>query len=78
MKTFLACYVSWIIAIFLFLTFFSSVLSNGQHFFLVLLFLALLPAIITYLFYRQSEEIDALKARLDQLEGREKKEEQEP
>lgn len=71
MKVFLACYVSWLIAIFLFLSLFGGILSDGQHFYLSLLVLALIPAVITYVFYRQSEEIDKLKARLDKLEGNE-------
>jgi len=70
MKTFLASYVSSVIILFLFLFFFGAYIFDGRHLYSSLLLVALVPALIIYLFYRQSEEIDELRSRLDALEGK--------
>lgn len=68
MKAFLASYVSWVIFLFLFMLFGGSLLFDNRHFYAALLVVALVPAVVTVLFYRQSEEIDRLKERVQQLE----------
>lgn len=68
MKAFLASYVSWVIFLFLFMLFGGSLLFDNRHFYAALLVVALVPAVVTVLLYRQSEEIDRLKERVQQLE----------
>ena len=68
MKAFLASYVGWVIFLFCFMFFGGSLLFDNRHFYAALLVVALVPAVITLLFYRQSEEIDRLKERIHRLE----------
>ncbi len=68
MKAFLASYVSWVIFLFCFMAFIGGALFDGRHFYSALLVVALIPALVTVLFYRQSEEIDQLKERIQRLE----------
>lgn len=68
MKAFLASYVSWVIFLFCFMAFIGGALFDGRHFYSALLVVALAPAVISLLFYRQSEEIDQLKERIQRLE----------
>lgn len=68
MKAFLASYVGWVIFLFCFMLFGGSLLFDNRHFYAALLVVALVPAVVTLLFYRQSEELDRLKERVQQLE----------
>ena len=68
MKAFLASYVGWVIFLFCFMAFIGGSLFDGRHFYSALLVVALIPALVTLLFYRQSEEIDRLKERIQRLE----------
>lgn len=68
MKAFLASYAGWVILLFCFWLFGGYLLFDGQHFYAPLLLVAIIPAVISLLFYRQSEEIERLKERVHRLE----------
>lgn len=73
MKAFLASYVSWVLFLFCFMAFIGGSLFDGRHFYSALLVVALMPALVTLLFYRQSEEIDQRKERIQRLEEKAEK-----
>lgn len=70
MKDFLKILAMWIVLMFIGLFFFGDFLLSGRHVYGATLVFSFVPAIITYIFYRQSEELDRLRERVKKLEER--------
>lgn len=74
MKDFLKILAMWIVLMFIGLFFLGDFFLSGRHVYgatLVLsLVLSLVPATVSYIFYRQSEELDRLRERVKKLEER--------
>lgn len=70
MKDFLKILAMWIVLMFIGLFFLGDFFLSGRHVYGATLVLSLVPAIITYIFYRQSEELDRLRERVKKLEER--------
>lgn len=70
MKDFLKTLAIWIVLMFLGLFFLGDFLLSGRHIYGATLVFSFVPAIITYIFYRQSEELDRLRERVKKLEER--------
>lgn len=68
MKDFLTTLAIWIVIMFLGLFFLGDFLLSGRHVYGATLVFSFVPAIITYIFCRQSEELDALRERVKKLE----------
>ena len=68
MKDFLTTLAIWIVIMFVGLFFLGGFFLSGQHVYGATLVLSLVPATISYIFYRQSEELDALRERVKKLE----------
>lgn len=68
MKDFLKTLAIWIVIMFLGLFFLGDFLLSGRHIYGATLVFSFVPAIITYIFCRQSEELDALRERVKKLE----------
>ena len=69
MKDFLTTLAIWIVIMFVGLFFFGNFFLSGRHIYGATLVFSFVPAIITYIFCRQSEELDALRERVKKLEG---------
>ncbi len=65
---FLKTLAIWIVIMFLGLFFLGDFLLSGRHIYGATLVFSFVPAIITYIFCRQSEELDALRERVKKLE----------
>ena len=70
MKDFLKILAMWIVLMFIGLFLFGDFLLSGRHVYGATLVFSFVPAIITYIFYRQSEELDRLRERVKKLEER--------
>lgn len=70
MKDFLKTLAIWIVIMFLGLFFLGDFLLSGRHIYSATLVFSFVPAIITYIFYRQSEELEQLRDRVKKLEDR--------
>ena len=70
MKDFLKILAMWIVLMFIGLFLFGDFLLSGRHIYGATLVFSFVPAIITYIFYRQSEELDRLRERVKKLEER--------
>lgn len=70
MKDFLKILAMWIVLMFIGLFFLGDFLLSGRHIYGATLVFSFVPAIITYIFYRQSEELDRLRERVKKLEER--------
>lgn len=68
MKNFLKILAMWIVLMFIGLFLFGDFLLSGRHIYGATLVFSFVPAIITYIFYRQSEELDRLRERVKKLE----------
>lgn len=68
MKDFLKTLAIWIVIMFLVLFFLGDFLLSGRHIYGATLVFSLVPATVTHLFYRQSEELEALRERVKKLE----------
>ena len=68
MKDFLKTLAIWIVIMFVGLFFFGNFFLSGRHIYGATLVFSFVPAIITYIFCRQSEELDALRERVKKLE----------
>lgn len=68
MKDFLTTLAIWIVIMFIGLFFFGNFFLSGRHIYGATLVFSFVPAIITYIFCRQSEELDALRERVKKLE----------
>ena len=68
MKDFLTTLAIWIVIMFLGLFFLGDFLLSGRHIYGATLVLSLVPATVTHLFYRQSEELEQLRERVKKLE----------
>ena len=68
MKDFLTTLAIWIVIMFVGLFFFGNFFLSGRHIYGATLVFSFVPAIITYIFCRQSEELDALRERVKKLE----------
>lgn len=68
MKDFLKILAMWIVLMFIGLFFLGDFLLSGRHIYGATLVFSFVPAIITYIFYRQSEELDRLRERVKKLE----------
>lgn len=68
MKDFLTTLAIWIVIMFVGLFFFGNFFLSGQHVYGATLVLSLVPATVTHLFYRQSEELEQLRERVKKLE----------
>lgn len=68
MKDFLKILAMWIVLMFISLFLFGDFLLSGRHIYGATLVFSFVPAIITYIFYRQSEELDQLRERVKKLE----------
>lgn len=70
MKDFLKILAMWIVLMFLGLFFLGDFLLSGRHIYGAALVFSFVPAIITYIFYRQWEELEWLRDRVKKLEER--------
>ena len=70
MKDFLKTLAMWIVIMFLGLFFLGDFLLSGRHIYGATLVFSFVPAIITYIFYRQWEELERLRDRVKKLEDR--------
>ena len=70
MKDFLKTLAIWIVIMFLGLFFLGDFLLSGRHIYGATLVFSFVPAIITYIFYRQWEELERLRDRVKKLEER--------
>lgn len=70
MKDFLKTLAMWIVIMFLGLFFLGDFLLSGRHIYGATLVFSFVPAIITYIFYRQWEELERLRDRVKKLEER--------
>ena len=70
MKDFLKILAMWIVLMFIGLFFLGDFFLSGRHIYGATLVFSFVPAIITYIFYRQSEELDRLRERVKKLEER--------
>ena len=70
MKDFLTTLAIWIVIMFVGLFFFGNFFLSGRHIYGATLVFSFVPAIITYIFYRQSEELEQLRDRGKKLEDR--------
>ena len=70
MKDFLKILAMWIVLMFIGLFLFGDFLLSGRHIYGATLVFSFVPAIISYIFYRQSEELDRLRERVKKLEDR--------
>ena len=70
MKDFLTTLAIWIVIMFVGLFFFGNFFLSGRHIYGATLVLSLVPATVTHLFYRQSEELEQLRERVKKLEDR--------
>ena len=68
MKDFLKILAMWIVLMFIGLFFFGDFLLSGRHIYGATLVFSFVPAIISYIFYRQWEELDRLRERVKKLE----------
>lgn len=68
MKDFLKILAMWIVLMFIGLFLFGDFLLSGRHIYGATLVLSLVPATVSYIFYRQSEELEALQERVKKLE----------
>ena len=68
MKDFLTTLAIWIVIMFVGLFFFGNFSLSGRHIYGATLVFSLVPATITYIFYRQSEELEQLRERVKKLE----------
>ncbi len=68
MKDFLTTLAIWIVIMFVGLFFFGNFFLSGRHIYGATLVLSLVPATISYIFYRQSEELEQLRERVKKLE----------
>lgn len=68
MKDFLTTLAIWIVIMFVGLFFLGGFFLSGQHVYGATLVLSLVPATVTHLFYRQSEELEQLRERVKKLE----------
>lgn len=68
MKDFLTTLAIWIVIMFLGLFFLGGFFLSGRHVYGATLVLSLVPATVTHLFYRQSEELEQLRERVKKLE----------
>ena len=68
MKDFLTTLAIWIVIMFVGLFFFGNFFLSGRHVYGATLVLSLVPATVTHLFYRQSEELEQLRERVKKLE----------
>lgn len=68
MKDFLKILAMWIVLMFIGLFFFGDFLLSGRHIYGATLVSSFVPAIISYIFYRQWEELDRLRERVKKLE----------
>lgn len=68
MKDFLTTLAIWIVIMFVGLFFFGNFFLSGRHIYGATLVLSLIPATVTHLFYRQSEELEQLRERVKKLE----------
>ncbi len=68
MKDFLKILAMWIVLMFIGLFLFGDFLLSGRHIYGATLVFSFVPAIITYIFYCQSEELDRLRERVKKLE----------
>ena len=68
MKDFLTTLAIWIVIMFVGLFFFGNFFLSGRHIYGAILVLSLVPATVTHLFYRQSEELEQLRERVKKLE----------
>ena len=68
MKDFLKTLAMWIVIMFVGLFFFGNCFLSGRHIYGATLVLSLVPATVTHLFYRQSEELEQLRERVKKLE----------
>lgn len=68
MKDFLTTLAIWIVIMFVGLFFFGNFFLSGRHIYGATLVLSLVPATVTHLFYRQSEELEQLRERVKKLE----------
>ena len=67
---FLKTLAIWIVIMFLGLFFLGDFFLSGRHVYGATLVLSLVPATVSYIFYRQSEELDRLRERVKKLEER--------
>ncbi len=65
---FLKTLAIWIVIMFLGLFFLGGFFLSGRHVYGATLVLSLVPATISYIFYRQSEELEQLRERVKKLE----------
>lgn len=70
MKDFLKILAMWIVLMFIGLFFLGDFLLSGRHIYGATLVFSLVPATVSYIFYRQSEELDRLRERVKKLEER--------
>ena len=70
MKDFLKTLAIWIVIMFVGLFFFGNFFLSGRHIYGATLVFSFVPAIITYIFYRQWEELERLRDRVKKLEER--------
>lgn len=70
MKDFLKTLAMWIVIMFLGLFFLGDFLLSGRHIYGATLVFSFVPAIITYICYRQWEELERLRDRVKKLEER--------
>ena len=68
MKDFLKILAIWVVIMFVGLLFFGNFFLSGRHIYGATLVLSLIPATVSYIFYRQSEELEALRERVKKLE----------
>ena len=68
MKDFLTTLAIWIVIMFVGLFFFGNFFLSGRHVYGATLVLSLVPATVSYIFYRQSEELEQLRERVKKLE----------
>lgn len=68
MKDFLKILAMWIVLMFIGLFFLGDFFLSGRHVYGATLVFSLVPATVSYIFYRQSEELEALQERVKKLE----------
>ena len=72
MKKFLMTFFICLVLVFVFMFFGGSVLlALSRHFYAFLVFIALILAVLISAFAAQSEKLEALEKRVQELEGRE-------
>lgn len=69
MKDFLKILAMWIVLMFIGLFFLGDFFLSGRHVYGATLVLSLVPATVSYIFYRQSEELDRLRERVKNLKS---------